>query len=66
MVESLWLSERRALERFVSTQPPYSIFTREAEREILPVCQARLRGDRLEPARRRVAGRSVPEGKAGA
>ena len=40
MVESLWVSERRGLERFVSTQPPYSIFTREAEREIFPVCQA--------------------------
>jgi aryl-alcohol dehydrogenase-like predicted oxidoreductase len=40
MVESLWISERRRLERFVSTQPPYSIFTREAEREIFPVCQA--------------------------
>jgi aryl-alcohol dehydrogenase-like predicted oxidoreductase len=41
MVESLWISERRRLERFVSTQPPYSIFTREAECEIFPVCQAR-------------------------
>jgi aryl-alcohol dehydrogenase-like predicted oxidoreductase len=40
MVESLWCSERGRLERFVSTQPPYSIFTREAEREIFPVCQA--------------------------
>ena len=40
MVESLWLSERRNLERFVSTQPPYSILTREAEREIFPVCEA--------------------------
>jgi aryl-alcohol dehydrogenase-like predicted oxidoreductase len=40
MVESLWLSERRGLERFVSTQPPYSILTREAEREIFPVCLA--------------------------
>ncbi len=39
MVESLWLSERRQLERFISTQPPYSIFTREAEREIFPVCR---------------------------
>jgi aryl-alcohol dehydrogenase-like predicted oxidoreductase len=39
MVESLWTSERRNLERFVSTQPPYSIFTREAEREIFPVCR---------------------------
>jgi aryl-alcohol dehydrogenase-like predicted oxidoreductase len=39
MVESLWVSERRGLERFVSTQPPYSIFSREVEREILPVCE---------------------------
>jgi aryl-alcohol dehydrogenase-like predicted oxidoreductase len=39
MVESLWLSERRGFERFVSTQPPYSIFSREVEREILPVCE---------------------------
>lgn len=40
MVESLWASDRRNFERFVSTQPPYSIFTREAEREIFPVCRA--------------------------
>ncbi len=40
MVESLWLSDRRGLERFVSTQPPYSIFTREMEREVFPVCRA--------------------------
>jgi aryl-alcohol dehydrogenase-like predicted oxidoreductase len=40
MVESLWISDRRNLERFVSTQPPYSIFTREVEREIFPVCRA--------------------------
>src|SRR5215813_1957634 len=33
MVESLWASDRRGLERFVSTQPPYSILTREMERE---------------------------------
>ena len=38
MVESLWIAERMRLERFVSTQPPYSIFTRGAEREIFPVC----------------------------
>jgi aryl-alcohol dehydrogenase-like predicted oxidoreductase len=40
MVESLWTSDRRNLERFVSTQPPYSIFTREMEREVFPVCRA--------------------------
>ncbi len=39
MVESLWLADRQHLERFISTQPPYSIFTREAEREIFPVCR---------------------------
>jgi aryl-alcohol dehydrogenase-like predicted oxidoreductase len=40
MVESLWISERKNIERFVSTQPPYSILRREAEREIFPVCRA--------------------------
>lgn len=39
MVESLWISERGGLERFISTQPPYSIFSRDAEREIFPVCE---------------------------
>jgi aryl-alcohol dehydrogenase-like predicted oxidoreductase len=39
MVESLWLSERRNLERFISTQPPYSIFSREVERDVFPVCE---------------------------
>ena len=39
MVESLWISERRNLERFVSTQPPYSIFSREVEHDIFPVCE---------------------------
>jgi aryl-alcohol dehydrogenase-like predicted oxidoreductase len=40
MVEALWTAERRGLERFVSTQPPYSILTREMEREVFPVCRA--------------------------
>ncbi len=40
MVESLWISDRRHLERFVATQPPYSIFVREMEREVFPVCRA--------------------------
>ncbi len=39
MVESLWLSERRGFERFISTQPPYSIFSRDVERDIFPVCE---------------------------
>jgi len=39
MVESLWISERRGYERFISTQPPYSIFSRDAERDVFPVCE---------------------------
>jgi aryl-alcohol dehydrogenase-like predicted oxidoreductase len=39
LVESLWLSERHACERFICTQPPYSIFSRDAERDIFPVCE---------------------------
>jgi aryl-alcohol dehydrogenase-like predicted oxidoreductase len=39
MVESLWVSDRRRLERFISTQPPYSILIREMEREVFPVCR---------------------------
>jgi aryl-alcohol dehydrogenase-like predicted oxidoreductase len=39
MIESLWISERRRLERFIATQPPYSIFSRDVEREIFPVCE---------------------------
>lgn len=39
MVESLWISERRRYQRFVSTQPPYSILSRDAERDIFPVCE---------------------------
>jgi aryl-alcohol dehydrogenase-like predicted oxidoreductase len=39
MVESLWVGERRGTERFISTQPPYSIFSRDVERDIFPVCE---------------------------
>jgi len=39
VVESQWVSERRGLERFVCEQPPYSIFVRVIERELLPVAQ---------------------------
>ena len=38
MVESLWISQRRGVERFISTQPPYSIFSRDVERDSFPVC----------------------------
>jgi aryl-alcohol dehydrogenase-like predicted oxidoreductase len=38
IVESHWIAERRGLERFVSEQPPYSIFVRHIELDVLTVC----------------------------
>ena len=34
------LSERLGLERIVALQPPYNLLNREAEKELLPFCQA--------------------------
>ena len=39
IVEAQWAAERRALERFVCEQPPYSILVRDAERDVFPVTQ---------------------------
>ncbi len=39
IVETLWISERRGYERFVSLQPPYSILRRTMEAEHFPMCQ---------------------------
>jgi aryl-alcohol dehydrogenase-like predicted oxidoreductase len=39
LVEALWTSERRGLERFATEQPPYSIFVRHAELDVLPVAR---------------------------
>jgi aryl-alcohol dehydrogenase-like predicted oxidoreductase len=39
IVEAQWIAERRALQRFRTEQPPYSILNRGIEREVLPVCQ---------------------------
>jgi aryl-alcohol dehydrogenase-like predicted oxidoreductase len=38
IVEAQWVAARRGRERFVSEQPPYSIFVREAEAAVLPTC----------------------------
>ena len=38
LCESLWISDVRRLERFVSEQPPYSILCRGPETELLPFC----------------------------
>jgi aryl-alcohol dehydrogenase-like predicted oxidoreductase len=37
LLESLWASRRRGLVRFESEQPPYSIFVRHAELDVLPL-----------------------------
>jgi aryl-alcohol dehydrogenase-like predicted oxidoreductase len=39
MVEAQWAAERRGLARFRTEQPPYSIFVRQIERDVLPVAQ---------------------------
>ena len=39
IVELQWLSERRALERVRCEQPPYSLFNRRIERDVLPTCE---------------------------
>ncbi len=39
VVEAQWVSEKRALGRFVTEQPPYSILVRGIERDILPLAQ---------------------------
>jgi len=39
IVESHWIAERRSRERFRTEQPPYSIFARRIEADVLPVCE---------------------------
>mgnify|MGYP001273261044 CR=1 FL=1 len=39
IVEAQWASERRNRERFLVEQPPYSIFARRIEADVLPTCQ---------------------------
>jgi aryl-alcohol dehydrogenase-like predicted oxidoreductase len=39
IVEAQWVSERRALGRFVTEQPPYSILVRGIEADVLPVAE---------------------------
>ena len=39
MVEAQWVSERRARERFVAEQPPYSLLVRGVESEVLPTAE---------------------------
>ena len=39
VVEAQWTAERRALGRFVTEQPPYSLLVRGIEADLLPVAQ---------------------------
>jgi aryl-alcohol dehydrogenase-like predicted oxidoreductase len=39
IVQSHWAAERRGIEGFHTEQPPYSIFVRHIERDLLPVCR---------------------------
>jgi aryl-alcohol dehydrogenase-like predicted oxidoreductase len=39
VVEAQWAAEGSNLERFVCEQPPYSIFARAIEMDVLPVCR---------------------------
>jgi aryl-alcohol dehydrogenase-like predicted oxidoreductase len=39
IVESRWIADRGGLTRFVCEQPPYSIFVRHIELDVLPVAQ---------------------------
>jgi aryl-alcohol dehydrogenase-like predicted oxidoreductase len=39
IVEAQWLADRRGYVRFRCEQPPYSIFVRGIERDVLPACQ---------------------------
>lgn len=39
MVEAQWVAERRGLSRFRTEQPPYSIFDRSIELDVLPVAE---------------------------
>lgn len=38
LVEAQWVAERRGHERFTTEQPPYSIFARGVETDVLPAC----------------------------
>ncbi len=39
VVESLWVSDRLGLNRFVTEQPPYHVLDRRIERELIPMAQ---------------------------
>ena len=60
IVEAQWVAERRNRERFVCEQPPYSILVRGIEADVAADVRPLRDGrDPVEPARRRLAVRTV-------
>jgi aryl-alcohol dehydrogenase-like predicted oxidoreductase len=39
ILEAQWVAQRRARERFICEQPPYSLLTRAIEADVLPACE---------------------------
>src|SRR3954468_22472667 len=39
IVEAQWVAEKRARERFITEQPPYSLLVRGVEADVLPTCR---------------------------
>jgi aryl-alcohol dehydrogenase-like predicted oxidoreductase len=68
IVETLWRSERRGFERFVSLQPPYSMLRRTMEAEHFPMTLRHGLGNivwsPLESAGGRLADGQIPQGQA--
>ncbi len=66
IVEGEWIADRRGLMTFATEQPPYSIFVRGMERDLLPGRPALQPGRAgVEPAERQLADRAVPQGPGG-
>ena len=64
LVEAQWVSRERRLERFATEQPPYSILVRGVEADVLPTCARHgIAVIPVEPARRRLAVRRLPQGR---
>ena len=64
IVEAQWMAERRHRERFTCEQPPYSLVrARHRDRGAADLRALRHGRHRVEPARRRLADRQVPQGR---
>jgi aryl-alcohol dehydrogenase-like predicted oxidoreductase len=75
LMEALWISDSRGLERFACHQPQYSLVVRDIEEEIVPACTLKgvgivcwaplaggFLGGRYKPGETKVAGTRSAEG----